>query len=129
MTPAQATCRPCGGRLLGGDRFCAHCGAVQDEVAGAPVEEPGGTPWDGVFDHLRAAIGSKYEIGRSLGYGGMAAALLAREIKLNPRGAVKGTSPSPMLSPRIIERVHREAGPRAGLHHPPIVATLPGSGN
>src|SRR3989442_593228 len=85
MTTAQATCRQCGGRLLGGDRFCAHCGAVQDEIVGAPIEEPGGTPWDGVFDHLRAAIGSKYEIGRPLGYGGMAAAVLSRRVEVHRR--------------------------------------------
>src|SRR2546425_10957527 len=120
-TTQQATCRQCGGRLLGGDRFCAHCGAVQDEVVGAAIEEPGGTPWDGVFDHLRAAIGSKYEIGRSLGYGGMAAVLLAREIKLNRRVAIKVMSPSLMLSPGMIERFHREAVTVAGLNHPNIV--------
>ncbi len=121
MTTTQATCRQCGGRLLGGDRFCAHCGAVQDEVLGAPLEEPGGSPWDGVFDHLRAAIGGKYEIGRSLGYGGMAAVLLAREIRLNRRVAIKVMSPSLMLAPGMIERFHREAVTVAGLNHPNIV--------
>src|SRR2546425_1466216 len=120
-TTQQATCGQCGGRLLGGDRFCAHCGAVQDEVVGAAIEEPGGTPWDGVFDPLRAAIGAKYEIGRPLGYGGMAAVLLAREIKLNRRVAIKVMSPSLMLSPGMIERFHREAVTVAALNHPNIV--------
>src|SRR2546427_11707968 len=99
MTTTQATCRQCGGRLLGGDRFCAHCGAVQDEVLGAPLEEPGGSPWDGVFDHLRAAIGGKYEIGRSLGYGGGSRAPLAPGRRLNRRGAVNGLSAGPMRGP------------------------------
>ena len=121
MTLTQTTCRQCGGRLLGGDRFCAHCGAVQDEIVGAPVEEPGATPWDGVFDHLRATIGNKYEIGRSLGYGGMAAVVLAREIKLNRRVAIKVMSPSLMLAPGMIERFHREAVTVAALNHPNIV--------
>ena len=121
MTLTQTTCRQCGGRLLGGDRFCAHCGAVQDEIVRAPVEEPGTTPWDGVFDHLRATIGNKYEIGRSLGYGGMAAVVLAREIKLNRRVAIKVMSPSLMLAPGMIERFHREAVTVAALNHPNIV--------
>ena len=121
ITLTQTTCRQCGGRLLGGDRFCAHCGAVQDQIVGATIEEPGATPWDGVFDHLRATIGNKYEIGRSLGYGGMAAVVLAREIKLNRRVAIKVMSPSLMLAPGMIERFHREAVTVAALNHPNIV--------
>jgi len=121
MTLTQVTCGQCGGRLLGGDRFCAHCGAVQDEIVGAPIEEPGATPWDSVFEHLRATIGTKYEIGRSLGYGGMAAVVLAREIKLNRRVAIKVMSPSLMLAPGMIERFHREAVTVAALNHPNIV--------
>src|SRR6266511_3655886 len=109
MTLTQTTCRQCGGRLLGGDRFCAHCGAVQDEIVGAPVEEPGTTPWDGVFDHLRATIGNKYEIGRSLGYGGMAAVVLPRALKPTRRAATTVMSPRLLLASALIESSHRDA--------------------
>src|SRR2546428_13115416 len=51
----------------------------------------------------------------------MAAVLLAREIKLNRRVAIKVMSPSLMLSPGMIERFHREAVTGAGLNHPNIV--------
>src|SRR2546428_13360941 len=50
----------------------------------------------------------------------MAAVLLAREIKLNRRVAIKVMSPSLMLSPGMIERFHREAVTVAGLNHPNI---------
>src|SRR5256712_4721081 len=51
----------------------------------------------------------------------MAAVLLAREIKLNRRVAIKVMSPSLMLSPGMIERFHREAVTVAGLNPPNIV--------
>ena len=121
MTSLQTLCRQCGGRLLGGDRFCAQCGTPQEESSDGSVEGLGSTPWDGVFDHLRSAIGSKYEIGRPLGYGGMAAVLLAREIRLNRRVAIKVMSPSLMLAPGMVERFQREAVTVAALNHPNIV--------
>jgi uncharacterized protein YjdB len=122
MTATQQACRHCGGRLLAGDRFCAHCGAVQEETPGAPtVEEGEGTPWDGVLEHLRAATQGKYEVGRVLGYGGMAAVFLAQEIKLSRRVAIKVMSPSLMLAPGMIERFRREAVTVAALNHPNIV--------
>ena len=122
MTTTQTTCPKCGGRVLGGDRFCAHCGATQEEIFGtAAVVEEASSAWDGVLSHLRDTIGTKYEIGRPLGYGGMAAVFLAREIKLNRRVAIKVMSPSLMLAPGMIERFHREAVTVAALNHPNIV--------
>jgi serine/threonine protein kinase/uncharacterized protein YjdB len=121
MTTTQTTCSKCGGRLDTGDRFCAHCGAVQDDAATLPVMEAADSVWDGVLAHLRTVIGAKYEIDRALGYGGMAAVFLAREIRLNRRVAIKVMSPSLMLSPGMIERFHREAVTVAALNHSNIV--------
>ena len=122
MTTTQTTCLKCGGRLLAGDRFCAHCGATQEETFGAPlVEEAASSAWDGILEHLRSVTGNKYEIGRALGFGGMAAVFLAREIKLNRRVAIKVMSPSLMLATGMIERFHREAVTVAALNHPNIV--------
>jgi eukaryotic-like serine/threonine-protein kinase len=122
MTTTQTTCQKCGGRVLAGDRFCAHCGATQEEsYAASAAEEAASSAWEGVLTHLREAIGTKYEIGRALGYGGMAAVFLAREIKLNRRVAIKVMSPSLMLAPGMIERFHREAVTVAALNHPNIV--------
>jgi serine/threonine-protein kinase len=118
----QTTCPKCGGRLLAGDRFCAHCGATQEEAFDEPAaEQAAAAAWEGVLTHLRAVIGPKYEIGRALGYGGMAAVFLAREIKLNRRVAIKVMSPSLMLASGMIERFHREAVTVAALNHPNIV--------
>jgi len=123
MTVTQTTCPKCSGRLFPGDRFCAHCGATQEEsYAATPAAEEAATAvWGGVLEHLRSATGKKYEIGRALGFGGMAAVFLARELRLNRRVAIKVMSPSLMLAPGMIERFHREAVTVAALNHSNIV--------
>src|SRR6266536_3449656 len=123
MTVTQTRCPKCSGRLFPGDRFCAHCGATQEEsYAATPAAEEAATAvWGGVLEHLRSATGKKYEIGRALGFGGMAAVFLARELRLNRRVAIKVMSPSLMLAPGMIERFHREAVTVAALNHSNIV--------
>src|SRR3989442_305360 len=113
------TCSHCGGKVLVGDRFCAHCGTGQEEPAElAPSDAEENSPWKGVREELRAATTGKYEVGPILGQGGMAAVFSAREIRLSRRVAIKVMSPAIMLMPGMIERFHREAITVAGLSHP-----------
>ncbi len=107
--------------MLAGDRFCAHCGSAQDDAIAVATEEPSASPWDAVLDELSAATAGKYDIGRVLGQGGMAAVYLAQEVRLNRRVAIKVMSPSLMMAPGMMERFHREAVTVAGLNHPNIV--------
>src|SRR6266496_4209423 len=123
MTVTQTTCPKCSGRLFPGDRFCAHCGSTQEASYAVPpaAEKTAAAVGGGVLEHLRSATGKKYEIGRALGFGGMAAVFLARELRLNRRVAIKVMSPSLMLAPGMIERFHREAVTVAALNHSNIV--------
>ncbi|MGH9260897.1 MAG: protein kinase domain-containing protein, partial [Acidimicrobiales bacterium] len=121
MTGSQHLCPQCGGRLLGGDRFCAHCGAPQDDSHPGLADPAAVAAWDAVLEDLRAATVGRYEIGRMLGAGGMAAVFLGREIKLPRRVAIKVMSPALMLAPGMIDRFRREAATMAALNHPNIV--------
>ncbi len=120
-TGSQRLCPQCGGRLLGGDRFCAHCGAPQDDSHPGLAEPAAAAAWGPVLEELRVATAGKYEIGRMLGAGGMAAVFLGREIKLPRRVAIKVMSPALMLAPGMVERFQREAATVAALNHPHIV--------
>ena len=115
------TCQTCGAKLLAGDRFCAHCGSEQDQSAASMPTEPSASPWDKVRKELEPATVGKYELGRELGHGGMAAVYLAREIRLNRRVALKVMSPSLMLAPGMTDRFRQEAITVASLSHPNIV--------
>ncbi len=115
----EQICSGCGGQLYPGDRFCAHCGEAQEGTGASGG--PGGSPWDPVLEKLRAATEGKYEIGRVLGTGGMAAVYLARETRLNRQVAIKVMSPGLMMQPGMIERFRHEAVTVAGLNHPNIV--------
>ncbi|MGD2154508.1 MAG: protein kinase, partial [Gemmatimonadales bacterium] len=115
------SCTSCGGQIYPTDRFCAHCGAQQEPGVSAAELARAGSAWDPVLEKLRAATAGKYEIGRVLGAGGMAAVYLGREIKLDRAVAIKVMSPGVMLQPGMIQRFHREAVTVAALNHPNIV--------
>ena len=117
----EATCTTCGGRILPGDRFCAHCGAEQEAIAGAPTAAAAQSLWDPVLEKLRSATEGKYEIGRVLGTGGMAAVYLGKETRLDRPVAIKVMSPGLMMQAGMIERFRHEAITVAALNHPNIV--------
>ncbi len=77
--------------------------------------------WEEIYEHLRAATAGKFEVGRELGHGGMAAVYLAQEVKLNRRVAIKVMSPTLMLAPGMMERFRQEAVTVAALSHPNII--------
>jgi serine/threonine-protein kinase len=117
----EQTCTTCGGQIFAGDRFCAHCGAEQASFVGAPEKTGGRSPWDPVLQRLRDATAEKYEIGRVLGTGGMAAVYLGREVRLNRPVAIKVMSPGLMMAPGMVDRFQQEAVTVAALNHPNIV--------
>src|SRR5262245_21014471 len=78
-----------------------------------------------MFSQADSAPGSRrlgdFEIVRELGRGGMGVVYEARQVSLNRRVALKVLRGGLDLSPRAVERFHREAEAAAKLHHTNIV--------
>ncbi len=67
-------------------------------------------------------LGSRYEIGEVLGYGGMAEVHLGRDVRLGREVAVKVLRADLARDPTFQTRFRREAQAAASLNHPAIVA-------
>jgi len=67
-------------------------------------------------------LGSRYEIGETLGYGGMAEVHLGRDVRLGREVAVKVLRADLARDPSFQARFRREAQAAASLNHPAIVA-------
>jgi beta-lactam-binding protein with PASTA domain/predicted Ser/Thr protein kinase len=67
-------------------------------------------------------LGSRYEIGEVLGYGGMAEVHLGRDVRLGREVAVKVLRADLARDPSFQTRFRREAQAAASLNHPAIVA-------
>ena len=109
----STTCRSCRAEISTDSLFCPRCGASD------PLGRADGTsdPW---LAAVERALGSKYEIIRQLGRGGMGAVYLAREVALDRLVAVKALPPE-SADDTSIERFRREARIAAKLTHPNIV--------
>jgi len=70
---------------------------------------------------VQAALGTGYQVERSIGQGGFAAVYLVRDLTLKRPLAVKVLSPDLLLSGTARERFRREAETVAQLSHPHIV--------
>src|SRR5262249_4869069 len=62
-----------------------------------------------------------FEIVREIGHGGMGVVFEARQVSLNRRVALKVLSGGLGLTPKAVQRFHREAEAAAKLHHTNIV--------
>src|SRR5262245_8113580 len=62
-----------------------------------------------------------FEVVRELGHGGMGVVYEARQVSLNRRVALKVRGAGLGVTPRAVERFHREAEAAARLHHTNIV--------
>src|SRR6266496_3368413 len=62
-----------------------------------------------------------FEIVREIGHGGMGIVYEARQVSLNRRVALKVLSGGLGLTPKAVQRFHREAEAAAKLHHTNIV--------
>ncbi len=67
-------------------------------------------------------LGDRYELGETLGRGGMAEVLEGRDLRLGRRVAVKVLRPDLAKDPAFQARFRREAQSAASLNHPNIVA-------
>lgn len=67
-------------------------------------------------------LGDRYELGETLGRGGMAEVLEGRDLRLGRRVAVKVLRPDLARDPAFQARFRREAQSAASLNHPNIVA-------
>jgi eukaryotic-like serine/threonine-protein kinase len=67
-------------------------------------------------------LGSRYELGETLGYGGMAEVHRGRDVRLGREVAVKVLRPDLARDPSFQARFRREAQAAASLNHPAIVA-------
>src|SRR3978361_1783611 len=86
-------------------------------------------PTRGVRDEDRATtmtlppqLGDRYQLGETLGFGGMAAVHLARDVRLHRDVAVKVLRADLARDPGSYLRFRREAQNAASLNHPAIVA-------
>jgi serine/threonine-protein kinase len=67
-------------------------------------------------------VGSRYELGELLGYGGMAEVHRGRDTRLNREVAIKVLRADLARDPSFLNRFRREAHSAAGLNHPSIVS-------
>lgn len=72
--------------------------------------------------HLPRVIAGRYELGRLLGRGGMAAVFLARDTRLDREVAIKLLRSDFVADNPVLHRFRREARAAARLNHPQIVA-------
>jgi serine/threonine protein kinase len=73
---------------------------------------------------LRDLVGERlgdFEVVRELGRGGMGVVYEARQVSLGRRVALKVLSGGPGLTPKAVQRFHREAAAAAKLHHTNVV--------
>src|SRR5690349_24396438 len=116
-------CPQCSASLTQGAERCPTCGAplvdtpkTQDMEGHLPDIDVAA-----LQRSLAAALGTRYEILKLLGVGGMGAVFLAREVALKRLVAVKVLAPSLAADPSSYTRFQREARASAALSHPNIV--------
>ena len=73
------------------------------------------------IDHVRACLGTKYNIERELGRGGMGAVYLARDLRLDRPVALKVLPSMYAMDAALRERFLRETRTAASFSHPNIV--------
>ena len=116
------TCSQCNTQLPVNSDFCPRCGtpnpgAEADELLASSASDP-----TGLLDRLRKATEGEFTVIRELGRGGMGRVMLAHEIALDRRVAMKVLPPALADHAEIVERFQRESRTAGKLSHPHIVA-------
>jgi serine/threonine-protein kinase len=119
--PTTTTCPGCGGLVPLGDRFCGACGTPITGSALMSGEGARFDPWEELLQKLRQATIGEYEIKGELGRGGMAAVLLAHDLQLNRKVAIKVMLPGLVYGASMWDRFLSEARMAAKLDHPNII--------
>src|SRR2546423_12587821 len=81
---------------------------------------------DRLFLDFQSALAGRHSLERELGRGGMGIVYLAREVRLDPRGAIKLLPPARPSDRKRRARFLLQARTAAKLTHPPIIPILPG---
>ena len=115
------TCPGCGAFVPLGDRFCGACGTPITGSALMSGDSARFDPWEELLQKLRQATIGEYEIKGELGRGGMAAVLLAHDLQLNRKVAIKVMLPGLVYGASMWERFLSEARTAAKLDHPNII--------
>ncbi len=105
------------GRPRSGDNRSAGMMGPDSEEPGATNEER-----DGRGMTTRRLLSERYELGETLGYGGMSEVHRGRDVRLDRDVAVKVLRADLARDPQFQHRFRREAQNAAALNHPAIVA-------
>src|SRR5262245_48523755 len=115
-------CPECSASLTQGAARCPTCSAaLVDTPKTEEMEHLPDIDVPALQKSLAASLGTRYEILKLVGVGGMGAVFLAREVALKRLVAVKVLAPSLAADPSSFTRFQREARASAALSHPNIV--------
>jgi serine/threonine protein kinase len=111
-------CSYCDTPLPDNSRYCLVCGA--------DLSDPQVSTWQRavvkeLFEALKTALQSRYQITDILGRGGMGAVFLAEDTRLGRKVAIKVLRPELADAPGFLGRFEREARISARLDHPNII--------
>jgi serine/threonine-protein kinase len=98
---------------------CSKCSAKLPDLSSPPQEKP-----DEDISKLRHATGSRYQVQRRIGGGGMASVYLAEHAQLGQAVVIKVLHAHLSRDQEMLERFRREARAAAQLVHPNIVPII-----
>jgi serine/threonine protein kinase/Tfp pilus assembly protein PilF/TolB-like protein len=114
-------CPACGAANDDQNRFCAQCRApLRLTAAGKIRPEPAAGATAGHPPDKRPIINGRFRVVRSLGRGGMGEILLAEDVKLGRKVAIKSISAAALQDGDSKARFLREAQAASRLDHPNI---------
>jgi serine/threonine protein kinase len=111
-------CSFCDTPLPENSRYCLVCGA---DLSDPEVSTRQRAAIKELFEALKTAIQSRYQVMDMLGRGGMGAVFLAEDIRLGRKVAIKVLRPELADEPGFLGRFEREARISAQLDHPNII--------
>ncbi len=116
------SCSQCETPLPRDSQFCPRCGTPVPGVETSELLASSASDPTGLLDRVRSATEGDFTIIREIGRGGMGRVLLAHEIALDRRVAMKVLPLALTDIPEIVERFKREARTAGKLTHPHIVS-------
>ena len=112
-------CPDCGTWNRSSAATCSRCSSKLPEVTAPTFEKP-----DEEISQLRHATGSRYQVQKRLGGGGMASVYLAEHAHLERPVVLKVLHGHLAKDPEMLERFRREARAASQLVHPNIVPII-----
>src|SRR5262245_42516456 len=103
------TCPKCGKELLGGGKFCPHCGAAAPEVHSDPL--------------VNQTLGA-YRVLKPLAAGAMGQVYIGEQTNLGRAVCIKTLKPELLGDQTAVARFEREARAVSALKHPNITQVI-----